>query len=59
MKPVETEKARCRTDGCSRPAEPGERECAACALERDLFFRYARLDSEEIRTRPDDETAGR
>ena len=60
MNPVPMQiELRCSTEGCSRPVEPGERECAECGLERDLFFRYARLDPAKGRTKPGDEPAGR
>jgi len=36
--------ARCVNEGCPRPAEPEERYCAACGLERDLFRRDRRLE---------------
>jgi hypothetical protein len=34
--------ARCLNEGCSRPAESGERNCTTCGLERDLFRRDSR-----------------
>ena len=32
----------CVNEGCVRPAEPGERYCTTCGLERSLFDRDAR-----------------
>jgi len=33
---------RCENEGCPRPAEPGEPWCAACCLDRNLFWRDER-----------------
>lgn len=40
----ENEKTRtqCENEACGRPAEPGEAYCAACALDRALYFRERR-----------------
>jgi hypothetical protein len=35
---------RCVNEGCPRPAEPQERYCAACGLERALFRRDRRFE---------------
>ena len=32
----------CGNEGCARPAEPGERYCGACGLERSLYDRDER-----------------
>ncbi len=34
--------ASCSNEGCARPAEPGERYCGACGLERSLYDRDER-----------------
>jgi hypothetical protein len=33
---------RCRNEGCSKPADPGEIFCFACGLERSLYERDSR-----------------
>jgi uncharacterized Zn finger protein (UPF0148 family) len=51
MKHAETPSTtRCANEGCPRLAEPGERYCAACGLERALFRREARRAQPEDRT---------
>jgi hypothetical protein len=34
--------ARCRNEGCSKPADAGEFYCFACGLERSLYERDSR-----------------
>jgi hypothetical protein len=34
--------ATCVNEACARPAEPGERYCGECGLERSLYFRESR-----------------
>ncbi len=40
----------CANEACGRGAEPGERFCAECGLERSLFFRGRREDPAEVRS---------
>lgn len=49
MSEMETPR-RCVNEACPRPAEPGERFCSACGLERSLFRRERREDPAEIRS---------
>ncbi|HEY7574353.1 MAG TPA: hypothetical protein VIB08_04270 [Thermoanaerobaculia bacterium] len=42
MNAPNSREAFCVYEGCARPAEPGERYCAPCGLERSLFDRDAR-----------------
>lgn len=42
MRTVEERVERCENEGCARPAEPGERYCVVCDLERTLYQRDAR-----------------
>jgi hypothetical protein len=51
MNPDET-KAACANEACARPADPGEIYCAACGLERSLYFRDRRGERSEP-PRPD------
>ena len=41
--------ARCASDACPRPVEPGETYCAECGLERSLFFRERRDEKAQLR----------
>jgi hypothetical protein len=44
-----TAEKRCDNDACPRPAEPGEKFCEECALERSLYRRNGGRDSSEFR----------
>jgi hypothetical protein len=60
MTPGRPDAASCRTEGCGRPAEPGEGLCASCALENGLFHRELRwADSGPGRTDVPDAPAQR
>jgi hypothetical protein len=37
----------CENEACGRPAEPDERYCDACGLERSLYFRERREETTE------------
>ncbi len=50
MNENETSAPRCVNESCPRAAEPGERYCAACGLERSLFLRERREGPAEART---------
>ena len=50
MSEKETAPRRCVNEACPRMAEPGERYCNECGLERSLFHRERREDTVEIRT---------
>ena len=50
MNEIETAPRRCVNEACPRTAEPGERYCNECGLERALFHRERREDPAEIRT---------
>jgi hypothetical protein len=41
--------ARCASEACPRPVEPGETYCAECGLERSLYFRDRRDEKARIR----------
>lgn len=50
---------RCRNEGCSRFAEPGELWCSECGLERSLYRRDNRRDPRENATKGGAREAGR
>jgi len=58
MKDNETLRS-CANEACPRAAEPGERYCAECGLERSLFLRERREDPAEIRTNGRETEPGR
>lgn len=49
MSAVPTPGPRCANDECARLAEPGERYCSTCGLERSLFDPEARRHAAERR----------
>ncbi len=49
MTPERPAVSSCVNTGCTRPAEEGERYCAACGLERSLFRRDSRREAPPAR----------
>ena len=54
-----TANMQCGNDACPRPAEPDERFCEECGLERSLYKRNGGRDSSEFRAVEAGPEAGR